>query len=345
MIKTTLLAMFVVSVLLTGTIAGPMALIPSAEALKGKGVSSTQYGSATKNIVCGDRLCSEVGQEEKPKEETKKKEQAKQEKKTQEAKKATNSPNKDKKSEVMDAANAAPSKSPKTVTGVITSVQDPGQGHESHQLAIILPPSENTYRGHLTFTASENVQLVALHGPLKEGMDKGQPIWTTDGKKKFGLTFVDNGKSAGFWQFSGNAIAVHAMTTDPFTVTYSVTYTEHPKGTDGVIMGTTTSKQDPGIGHEKHQLAMLLPLNEKPYRGNITFDASEQVQIVSLIGPLPEGLPPGMQEWTIDGETMYGFVLGSPKSAGSTAFSGNALAFHTFNNEPFTVSYSIVLTK
>ena len=30
-------------------------------------------------------------------------------------------------------------KVPKTVTGTITSVQDPGQGHEKHQLAMILP--------------------------------------------------------------------------------------------------------------------------------------------------------------------------------------------------------------
>ncbi len=32
---------------------------PEADALKGQGVSSSAYGSKTKNIVCGDRLCSE----------------------------------------------------------------------------------------------------------------------------------------------------------------------------------------------------------------------------------------------------------------------------------------------
>lgn len=37
--------------------------IPDAEAFKkGKGVYNQKYGSATKGIVCGDRLCSEVGQ-------------------------------------------------------------------------------------------------------------------------------------------------------------------------------------------------------------------------------------------------------------------------------------------
>ena len=192
MIKTTILAMFVVSVLLTGTVAGPMALIHSAEALKSDGNSVKKINS---NKVCGDRLCSEIpAVEEEKSSEKKKNEQVKQEKKTKESEKAKDNPNKDKKSETMDAANAAPLKIQKTATGVITSIQDPGQGHEDHQLALILPPSQNTYRGHLTYTASENVQLVALHGPLKEGMDKGQPIWTTDGKKKYGLTFIDNGK-------------------------------------------------------------------------------------------------------------------------------------------------------
>ena len=91
MIKTTLLAIFTVSVLLTGTIAGTAAIVQPAEALKGQGVSSAQYGKATKNIVCGDRLCSEVEQQ-KPKEEKKQKEQVKQEKKSKESKKAVDHP-------------------------------------------------------------------------------------------------------------------------------------------------------------------------------------------------------------------------------------------------------------
>ena len=165
MIKTTILAMFTVSVLLTGTIAGPMALIQPAEALKSKGNSASEINSKK---VCGDRLCSEIPSEEEKPTEKKKNEQVKQEKKARESEKAKDSPKKDRKSETMDAADAAPSRTPKTVTGVITSVKDPGIGHDGHQFASILPLSENTYRGHLTFVASENVQLVALHGPLKE---------------------------------------------------------------------------------------------------------------------------------------------------------------------------------
>lgn len=340
MTKTTFVAIFAVAVLLTGTIAGPIGLIQSADALKSKGNGLTEIGSKK---VCGDRLCSEI-----PKEETKspekKKEQVKSEKKAESAEKAKEAPKKDTKEEAMTAAKAV-TKTPKTVTGIITSEQDPGVGHESHQLAIILPPSDQTYRGYLTYTASENVQLVALHGPLKKGMDKGQAIWTMDGKTKFGLTFVDRETSTGVWQFTGNAIAVHTKNTEPFTVSYSVTYTEHSTDGQRIVKGTTTSVQDPGMGHEEHQLALLLAPRDKAYSGHLTYDASEQVQIVTLIGPMSKGELRGLPFWTPDGETYYALSLVPTKASGSTSFSGNALALHTFNSEPFTVSYSIVLTN
>jgi len=338
--KTTILAIFAVAVLLTGTIAGT-GLIQSADAIKSKGTSVSPINSKK---VCGDRLCSEKSTEVKSPE--KKKEEVKQEKKTEAAEKAKEVPKKDTKEETMKAAEVQASlKVPKTVTGTITSVQDPGQGHEGHQLAIILPPSENTYRGYLTYSASENVQLVALHGPLKTGMDKGQPIWTTDGKTKFGLTFVDNENSAGVWQFSGNAIAIHTKNSEPFTVTYSVTYNEIAKDSARIIKGTITSAQDPGIGHESHQLAILLPPSDAPYAGYVTYDASEPVQVVTLIGPISKTDLKAVPSWTPDGKTYYALVLVPAKSSGSVTFSGNAVALHTMKDTPFTVSYSLVLTK
>ena len=341
MTKTILLAIFAVTILLTGTIAGPIGLVQSADAIKSKGNSASAINSKK---VCGDRLCSEPATEKKASEE-KKKEEIKTEKKAESAEKAKDAPKKDTKAETMEAAAPkAPVAGPKTVSGVLKSSQDPGVGHEGHQLAIILPPSENTYRGHLTYSASENVQLVALHGPLKVGMDKGQAIWTTDGKTKFGLTFVDREDSAGVWQFSGNAIAVHTKNTEPFTVSYSVTYTEQPPS-EKVMKGTKTSVQDPGIGHENHQLAVLLPPRDTPYAGHLTFDASEPVQIVTLLGPMSKGDLAGLPTWTPDGETFFALVFVPTKAAGQTSFSGNALALHTMNTDPFTVSYSIVLTK
>jgi len=342
--KTTFLAFFTVAVLLTGTITGPIGLIQSADALKSKGNSVNAINSKK---VCGDRLCSEPITEKKPVEE-KKKEQVKTEKKDETAEK-DKVPKKDTKAETMEAAKAISSlKVPKTVTGMVTSVEDPGQGHENHQIAIVLPPSEKTYRGHITYSASENVQLVALHGPLKEGKAKSQAIWSTDGKTKFGLTFVDRETSSGVWQFTGNAIALHTKNTEPFTVSYSVTYTEHDITSDRVIRGTATSSQDPGIGHKTHQLAVLLAPNEEEprnYSGHITFDASEPVQVVTLLGPMDKSELKGLPYWTTDDKTFYALVMVPSKSAGSTMFSGNALALHTMYQEPFTVSYSIVLTK
>ena len=110
-----------------------------------------------------------------------------------------------------------------TITSkTVTSMQDPGLGHESHQLAIILPPSDMIYKGSLTYSASEPVQLVSLTGPLAEGEDNGQPIWTPDGETKFALTIVDPQASSGTWNFAGNALAVHTKNPEPFTVTYTV---------------------------------------------------------------------------------------------------------------------------
>jgi len=51
---TTFLAIALIAVMVIGM------QIESVDAKKSKGTYNTQFGSATKNIVCGDRLCSEV---------------------------------------------------------------------------------------------------------------------------------------------------------------------------------------------------------------------------------------------------------------------------------------------
>ncbi len=220
MSKTTFLAIFAVAVLLIGTIAGPIGLVQSADALKSKGNSASQINSKK---VCGDRLCSEVPKE-KPV-ESKNKEQVKSEKKAQAAEKAKEAPKKDTKAETMDAAKAAASTQvPKTVTGVITSQQDPGVGHEEHQLAILLAPRDKAYSGHLTFDASEPVQIVTLFGPIEKGQIQGMPYWTPDDKTYYALSVIPT-KAAGSTQFSGNALALHTFNSDPFTVSYSIVLT------------------------------------------------------------------------------------------------------------------------
>jgi len=224
-----------------------------------------------------------------------------------------------------------------------TSMLDPGVGHETHQIAILLAPSDKVYSGTLKYDASERIQLVTLHGPLADGEDKGQAIWTPDGETKFALTFVDPKNARGEWEFAGNALAVHTMNTEPFIVDYKVDYTEKPMS-DTVMTGTTMSMLDPGIGHESHQIAILLAPSSDVYSGILSYSASEKIQLVSLSGPIGADEKPAMT-WTPDGETIFELTFVDPNDAmGSWEFSGNALAVHTMYTNQFTVSYSVSAT-
>ena len=354
MTKTILLTIFSAFILFAGT-SMVFEILPQADALKGQGVPTNQYGSATKGIVCGDRLCSEVKAEEKakPKTETKKPE----ERKMKEEAKVQASPKKEEvktekketeQQKIEDKKMAEKQRydelslPPRSiVTNTITSMQDPGLGHESHQLAIIFPPSENVYRGMLTYVATEPVQLVALHGPLAPGEAMGQKTWTPDGETMYALTFIPRNEAAGTWHFAGNAIAVHTMNEEPFTISYTAAYRERALS-DVVKSETVTSSQDPGMGHEEHQLAILLPPRDRAYFGTLGFSASENVELVALHGPLLPGQGKGQPTWTPDGETFYGLTfIDKDISSGTWQFAGNAIAVHTMNPTPFTISYSV----
>jgi len=222
----------------------------------------------------------------------------------------------------------------------ITSTTDPGVGHESHQLAMILPFSEKVYSGTLHYSASEPIQLITLHGPLADGEDKGQAIWTPDGVSKFAMTFVNLDNVQGEWKFAGNALAVHTKKTEPFTVDYMVEYKEKTIS-DGVITGTIQSVQDPGIGHESHQLAVILAPSSNVYSGILSYSASENIQLVALRGPIGHDEHPE-KTWTVDGSTIFEMTFVDPANKmGSWEFSGNALALHTKNTTQFTASYSV----
>ena len=51
---------FMIAILATMSVVAVIDTIPEAEAKKGQGVYNQKYGSQTDNIVCGDRLCSEI---------------------------------------------------------------------------------------------------------------------------------------------------------------------------------------------------------------------------------------------------------------------------------------------
>ena len=227
------------------------------------------------------------------------------------------------------------------------SVQDPGVGHESHQLAILLAPSDKVYSGTLRYDASEPIQLVSLVGPLKAGEDKGQPIWTPDGKTKFALTFVDPKNSNGEWNFVGNALAVHTMKTTPFVVDYKITNLAEKAKSSTVLTGTLSSTIDPGVGHESHSLAVIIPPGKDVYSGTLSYSASENIQLVSLKGPLgPADTAMAGAIWSPDGKTNFALTFVDPKNQmGTWKFSGNALALHTMNTKGFTASYAVTSEK
>ena len=63
--KATLVAITTIAVLFATIMTVPVDFTQSADAMQATGVKNSQYGEATKNKVCGDRLCSEIPPEER----------------------------------------------------------------------------------------------------------------------------------------------------------------------------------------------------------------------------------------------------------------------------------------
>ncbi|MFI5416922.1 MAG: hypothetical protein ACHQW9_02595 [Nitrososphaerales archaeon] len=209
MTKTTLSVLFTVTILLSAAFVASSSMMGQADAVKSKNTLPQKlFGPHTTSKVCGAELCYDATNDVKTKRTT-----------TMMELKTKSIPMKESKPKMMDSAKMHQSL---VVTKTMQSIQDPAAGHESHQLAVILPPSAKPYTGMITYAASEPVQLVALHGPLAEGEATGQPIWSPDGKTKFALTFVDTQQASGTWNFAGNALAIHTKNTEQFTVSYTV---------------------------------------------------------------------------------------------------------------------------
>ena len=286
LMKLTALVVLFATILLTGAIVGSSS-VQYAEAIKGQGVSSSSYGSNTKGMVCGDRLCSDIpgGREAWEAQQTPADvviprygleqkgiplppETVHEKRSHGEICNCAADCNCDEDGVCTCSGEAGPCmcgpdcncgdkhgmkdshtkhkksmQAMKSVTGTIQSETDPGLGHEQHQLAVLLPPSSNVYAGMLTYSASENVQLVALHGPLTEDKVMGQTIWTPDGKTKFALTLVDQKNKMGSWMFTGNALGVHTFSEEPFSMSYSLHYAQISDGhaMHGTVHWTSTA--------------------------------------------------------------------------------------------------------
>ena len=117
----------------------------------------------------------------------------------------------------------------------VASGQDPLPGHESHELAFVLPPRSDgaVYSGVLTYTASKPVEVVVLHNydpqnttavPEEYGTELTSPL--PGGGGNIALTLFQPPYEAGINSasvpFTGNGLALHTLEDDPFTATYTV---------------------------------------------------------------------------------------------------------------------------
>ena len=118
-----------------------------------------------------------------------------------------------------------------TAQNTSMSTQDPLPGHEAHQIVMVAPPREDgkIYSGVATFTASQPVEAVVLHGytpSQASDQARGEPLNAPFGNGKVAISlmkqFTDTPINAGSFAFTGNALAFHTLDGKPFTVTYTV---------------------------------------------------------------------------------------------------------------------------
>ena len=121
--------------------------------------------------------------------------------------------------------------------GTVSSFKDPLKGHQSHQVAVILPPREDqaVYSGVISFIASKPVEVVTLHDytlgnmtiPDKFGVVMKAPTpWREGGEVATAMMALDYPKNTPTFSanvpFAGNALGLHTTNGDQFVATYTV---------------------------------------------------------------------------------------------------------------------------
>ena len=105
---------------------------------------------------------------------------------------------------------------------------------------------------------------------------------------------------------------------------------------------TITSSQDPGLGHENQQLALILSPNKGTiYDGSMTFTSSDLVKVL-VLHEINQNDVQGQDTWTVNENTIYALSLIDPeKKSGSFEFTGAGLALHSTNSKEFTTTVSV----
>lgn len=129
-------------------------------------------------------------------------------------------------------------------------------------------------------------------------------------------------------------------------VSISAAFAEPPKMF--AIQKTDKSMQDPLPGHEAHQIVIALPPRDdgKMYSGQVTYSASKAVELV-VLNPFNATATDEQHGQPLNAPFGNGSVaisvmnqFNGQYNAGSTTFTGAALAFHNINGEPFSVTYA-----
>ena len=211
-------------------------------------------------------------------------------------------------------------------TQTITSSQDPGQGHQNHQLALILSPNEGTlYDGSMTFTSSESVQIVVLH-EINSQDAKGQPTWTVDGNTIYGLSLIDLKEKSGSFEFTGSALALHSPNSEKFTSTVSVDGWTRGQPTEVIMQKIELEKEESSSLLSRTNVPATIPMHKGIYGGSqilyIITDGSDEdytkiltekqgwnVELVTSISKVPEEALEQLFIFKngIKGDGIYGF--------------------------------------
>jgi len=211
-------------------------------------------------------------------------------------------------------------------TQTITSSQDPGQGHQNHQLALILSPNEGTlYDGSMTFTSSESVQIVVLH-EINSQDAKGQPTWTVDGNTIYGLSLIDLKEKSGSFEFTGSALALHSTNSEKFTSTVSVDGWIRGQPTEVIMQKIELAKEESSSLLSRTNVPATIPMHKGIYGGSqvlyIITDGSDEdyaktltekqgwnVELATSISKVPEKALEQLFIFKngIKGDGIYGF--------------------------------------
>jgi hypothetical protein len=151
----------------------------------------------------------------------------------------------------------------------------------------------------------------------------------------------------------GNATETGATATQ--TQTQSAATQEPPVNQNFVRQGTVASEQDPLPGHEGHEIAFVLPPRNDGavYSGVLTYTASKPVEVVVLhkydpknSTDVPEAYGTELTS-TLPGDggnvaiTLFRPSYEAGINSASVPFTGNALALHMLEDDPFTATYTV----